>query len=63
MKKHKEGIAAKYTRSKGFKELIYFETHPTKESAMKREYTIKKAGKAYKNQLIAEFKNSKQISN
>jgi len=30
---------------------------------MKREYTIKKAGKAYKNQLIAEFKNSKQISN
>ncbi|MBU2475239.1 MAG: GIY-YIG nuclease family protein, partial [Nanoarchaeota archaeon] len=58
IKKHKEGIASKYIRSKGFKELVYFETHPTKVSAMKREYAIKSQNKAYKNELIAEFQKN-----
>ncbi|MBU3940888.1 MAG: GIY-YIG nuclease family protein [Nanoarchaeota archaeon] len=58
IKKHKKGIAAKYTRSKGFKELVYFETHPTKESAMKREYAIKNTNKAYKSRLVNEFEKN-----
>ncbi|MBU1246293.1 MAG: GIY-YIG nuclease family protein [Nanoarchaeota archaeon] len=58
IKKHKEGIASKYIRSKGFKELVYFETHPTKESAMKREYAIKNQNKAYKNRLVSEFQRN-----
>ena len=58
IKKHKEGIASKYTRSKGFKELVYLETHPTKESAMKREYVIKNQNKAYKSKLVNGFQNN-----
>ncbi|MBU3940878.1 MAG: hypothetical protein KKH88_03065 [Nanoarchaeota archaeon] len=54
---NKKGIAAKYIRSKGFKELVYFETHPTKETAMKREYAIKNQNKAYKHKLVTEFQN------
>ena len=56
MTDHKMGKGSKYVRSKGFKRLIYFETHVDKSSAVKRENEIKKAGKIYKEILVRNFK-------
>ncbi len=38
---HNSGQGAKYTRARRPVELVYFEEHPDKQSAMKREYEIK----------------------
>lgn len=38
---HNAGTASKYTRSRRPVELYYFETFPTKEAAMLREWQIK----------------------
>lgn len=38
---HNAGTASKYTRSRRPVELYYFETFPTKEAAMRREWQIK----------------------
>ncbi len=38
---HNSGTGAKYTRSRRPIELYYFETFPTKEEAMRREWQIK----------------------
>ncbi|MDY4953266.1 MAG: GIY-YIG nuclease family protein [Candidatus Onthomonas sp.] len=38
---HNAGTASKYPRSRRPVELYYFETFPTKEAAMRREWQIK----------------------
>ena len=38
---HNSGQGAKYTRARRPVELVYFEEHSDKQSAMKREYEIK----------------------
>jgi putative endonuclease len=40
LKRHNEG-RARYTKSKRPWELVYYEEHPDRSSAMKREYAIK----------------------
>lgn len=49
---HREGRGAKYTRGRGPLELVYMEELPSKSSAMKREYQIKRLSKAQKESLL-----------
>jgi putative endonuclease len=52
MAAHKAGKGAKFTRSFGFKELLYTEEYPTKSEASKREKQIQKFGRLKKLALI-----------
>lgn len=48
---HNAGTASKYIRSRRPVELYYFETFPTKEAAMRREWQIKQMGHQEKQAL------------
>ena len=52
---HNAGKGAKYTKSRRPVELVYFETFPTKEDAMRREYAIKQLSRKEKEKLIVTF--------
>lgn len=52
---HNEGRGAKYTKSRRPVELVYFETFPTKQDAMRREWQIKHMTRAKKLELIVAF--------
>ena len=54
---HQSGRGARYTRGKDL-DLVYFETHLSRSSAMKREYEIKNLPVEKKWQLVKEFKQS-----
>ena len=53
MKAHNEGKGAKYTKSRGPVELVYYECFDTKQEAMSREYHLKKLTHKEKESLIA----------
>lgn len=57
LKMHNSGLGAKYTKSRGPCELVYFETFDNKNDALKREYAIKKLPKEKKEELIKEHGN------
>ena len=50
---HNAGAGAKYTRSRRPVELVYYEEHDTKESAMRRERQIKQLTRKEKLALIS----------
>ncbi len=50
---HNAGRGAKYTRNRTPVTLAYYEIHPTKEAAMRREYEIKRMSRTEKEKLIA----------
>lgn len=52
LSQHAQGTASKYTRSRLPIRLVYFEKHPTKHLATKREYEIKRFSKTKKELLI-----------
>lgn len=54
IKMHNSGKGAKYTRSRGPVELVYFEEFLTKSEAMGREAAIKKMKRSEKLKLIEE---------
>ena len=49
---HRQGLARGFTRKYGVKQLVWFEQHPTMESAITREKRIKKWNRAWKLELI-----------
>ncbi len=49
---HNAGMASKYTRARRPVMLVYYEEFPTKEEAMKREYTIKQLSADQKRKLL-----------
>lgn len=55
---HNSGAGAKYTRSRRPVKLVYFESFPTKEEAMSREWHIKHLTRREKKKLIF-LKNQK----
>lgn len=55
---HKMGNGAKYTQDKGFKRLVYFESHAQEEYARKREVYIKRAGRIYRQMLVTGFQKN-----
>ena len=50
---HKAGRGAKYTRARLPVKLVYYESFPTKEEAMSREWAIKQLSRRDKLKLIA----------
>lgn len=52
LKAHNSGKGGKYTASRRPVELVYFETFPTKQEAMSREYAIKQLTRAQKLELL-----------
>ena len=48
---HNTGKGAKYTKTRGPVELVYYEQFETKEEAMSREYAIKQMTKKQKEKL------------
>ncbi len=52
LEKHMTGEGAKYTRSRGAKEIIYSEEFKTKSEALKREHEIKKLSRSEKLRII-----------
>lgn len=53
VKAHNEGKGAKYTRTRGPVELVYYEEYEDKIEAMRREYAIKQLTRKQKEKLIA----------
>lgn len=53
--KHNSGKGAKYTSSRRPVSLVYFEKHPSRSEAMKREYEIKQLKRDQKKELINNF--------
>ena len=49
---HRHGLVRGFTRDYGVKLLVWFEQHPTMESAITREKRIKKWNRAWKLELI-----------
>ena len=49
---HNTGQGAKYTRSRRPVTLVYWEAHPNKSSALRRELAIKRLSRAQKLELI-----------
>ncbi len=54
LKKHNDGKASKYTRSRLPVQMVYYEEHPDKSSAMKREIKIKSLSRENKIKLVEE---------
>ena len=53
LKRHNDGTASKYTRSRRPVELVYLERFETKSDAMRREAALKSLTRAQKLELIA----------
>ena len=52
VKTHQSGQGGRYTRSRLPVQLAYFETYPTKQEAMRREWELKRLSKAEKEKLV-----------
>lgn len=53
LKKHRQGIASKYTRARLPLELVFIEQLSSRSEAQKREYAIKQLSRLEKEKLIA----------
>lgn len=52
---HNQGKGAKYTKSRLPVELVYYETHETKQEAMRREYAIKQLSHQEKRHMAEQM--------
>ncbi|MCK5125745.1 MAG: GIY-YIG nuclease family protein [candidate division Zixibacteria bacterium] len=55
VEKHNSGKGAKFTRTYRPCELVYFETLPSVQDAMKREIAVKKLSRAKKEDIVNSF--------
>ncbi|MBI2082444.1 MAG: GIY-YIG nuclease family protein [Deltaproteobacteria bacterium] len=53
MEQHRNGTGAKFTKSFGFRKLLYHEKHRTRAKAMRREAQIKGWDRSKKEALIS----------
>jgi putative endonuclease len=60
LKVHNSGKGGKYTRCRLPVELVYQESHETKEEAMRREWEIKQLSRAEKEELIRTAEDSRR---
>ncbi len=58
---HDGGTGAKYTKSRGPVELVYFELAANRSASLKREHAIKKLSRAEKLDLIGGLSSSSFI--
>ena len=61
VEQHRTGKGARYTHGREL-ELVYFETHTTRSSAMKREYAIKEFTPEQKRKLVDDFQQRVKIN-
>lgn len=59
---HNEKKGARYTRSRGPVELVYYENFEIKQDAQKREYAIKQLSRQKKLDLIQTMDKNKLLS-
>jgi putative endonuclease len=52
LREHNAGRGAQYTAARRPLRMVFLEEHPTRTSAMKREYQIKRRNRRYKLRLI-----------
>lgn len=57
---HNAGTGAKYTRSRRPVELVYLETLPSKEAALRREAAIKRLPRSGKLRLVQQANSGKE---
>ncbi|SIS62330.1 GIY-YIG nuclease family protein [Salimicrobium flavidum] len=57
LRKHESGQGAKYTRGRGPFQVVFTKHFPTKSSALKEEYRIKRLNRPGKEELIREGTN------
>jgi len=55
---HNAGQGGRYTRSRRPVKLVYWEEHPDRRSAQRRELALKRLSRAQKRALIARFNPS-----
>ena len=53
---HNAGRGGRYTRSRRPVKLVYWEEHPDRRSAQRREVALKRLARARKSALISDFK-------
>lgn len=53
---HNSGKGAKRTKGRGPVKLVYYEIHPTKSDALKREYALKQLSRHEKEVLVNSLK-------
>jgi len=53
---HNAGRGGRYTRSRRPVKLVYWEEHPDRRSAQRRELALKRLARARKSALISDFK-------
>ena len=63
IREHNEGKGAKYTKSRRPVSLVYWETFPTKEEAMRREAAIKRLSRAQKEKLLCTAAHGRAAAN
>ncbi|MBU1151307.1 GIY-YIG nuclease family protein [Patescibacteria group bacterium] len=51
---HNQGKGARYTRARRPVKIVYFETFPSKQEAMRREYQFKQLSKKEREELVAK---------
>lgn len=54
LKKHEDGIGAKYTKGRGPFQIVYHEAQDSRSTALKRELAVKALSKAAKQLLIQQ---------
>jgi len=52
---HKQELIEGFTRKHGVHRLVYFETHPTMDDAVRREKQLKKWNRSWKIRLIEQM--------
>ena len=57
IKAHNEGKGAKYTKGRGPVELVYYEEHEEKQSALRREWEIKQMSRSKKEAMRQEWES------
>ena len=62
LKTHNEGKGAKYTRGRGPVELVYYEEHEEKTSAMRREWEMKQLSRKEKETIIYKWKSKQEAA-
>ena len=59
LKAHNEGKGAKYTKGRGPVELVYYEEHEDKQTAMRREWEIKQLRRSEKEFIQTVWKENR----
>lgn len=61
LREHNAGRGAQYTRARRPLRMVYLEEHPSRNSAQRREYQIKRRSRRYKLRLIESLEDENPL--